>query len=110
MNRTVVCESADVLDGALTESITQLAREASIEINVQDTRNLEASRAYLAPGKRIFLSHLAKQSWQQTTVACQAVRAAGFEPVPHIPVRLLPDASAFDQLLADRRSGAQRAS
>jgi methylenetetrahydrofolate reductase (NADPH) len=107
MNRTVVRESADILNGALTESITQLAREASIEINVQDARHLEASRAYLAPGKTIYVSHLPRQSWQQTTVACQAVRAAGFEPVPHIAVRLLPDALAFDQLLADLVRSAQ---
>jgi methylenetetrahydrofolate reductase (NADPH) len=78
--------------------IARIAREASIEINVQDLRDVEASRAVVRPGQKIFVSFLPKQSWEQTTTACRTLRSAGFDPVPHIPVRLLADERALDEL------------
>jgi methylenetetrahydrofolate reductase (NADPH) len=86
-----------VIDRAAT--IAQLAREASIEINVHDTVHLQESRRLLPPGKAIYVSHLPKQQWSDTEAACRAVRAAGFRPVPHVPVRLLPDAATADRIL-----------
>jgi methylenetetrahydrofolate reductase (NADPH) len=55
----------------------------------------------LPPGKKVYVSHLPKQTWRQTLDACRSVSAAGFDPVPHIPVRLLEDERALDSLLAD---------
>lgn len=88
-------------------AIVQLAREASIEANVQDAAHLQEAREFLPAGKRIFVSHLPRQTWQATVSACKAVRAAGFEPVPHVPVRLLPNLEAFDKLLDDFVAQAQ---
>src|SRR5450432_516139 len=99
-NQQSLISSAPVSEAALVAAIARLAREASVEINVQDTRHLEASRALLTPGNKIYVSHLPKQTWQQTEAACVAVRAAGFEPVPHVPVRLIADAAALHRLLA----------
>lgn len=88
------------------EVITQLARECSIEMNVQDVRELEASRALLPSGKKVYVSHLPKQTWAQTLDACRAVSKSGFDPIPHIPVRLLDDARTLDNFLADAVHGA----
>jgi methylenetetrahydrofolate reductase (NADPH) len=88
-------------------TIVQLAREASIEINVQDEPHLRASQKLLPAGTRIYVSHLPKQTWQATVDACRAVRAAGFDPAPHVPVRLLADAETFDRLLGDFVAQAQ---
>ncbi len=87
--------------------IAQLAREASIEITVHDVAHLEESRGLLPAGKALYVSHLPGQQWQQTTDACRAVRAAGFRPVPHVPVRLLPDAATADRLLGGFVDAAQ---
>jgi len=84
----------------LAQAIVQLAREASIEINVQDVVHLEPSRALLPAGTKVYVSHLPKQTWQETEAACAAVRAAGFEPVPHLPVRLLTDEGEFERIVA----------
>lgn len=81
--------------------IAQLARESSIEMNVPDVRDLEASRALLPPGKKVYVSHLPRQTWQQTIDACRAVRDAGFDSVPHLPVRLLEDERTLNSFLAD---------
>lgn len=103
----MVSSVVGVSDTALVQTIVRLARDASIEINVQDTKHLEASRALLTPGKKIYVSHLPKQSWQQSEAACVAVREAGFEPVPHVPVRLLADAAALRNLLSALARSAQ---
>lgn len=87
-------------------AIAQLARESSIEMNVQDVRELEASRTLLPPGKKVYVSHLPKQTWQQTIDACGMVRAAGFDPVPHVPVRLLENERTLDEFLANAVSAA----
>jgi methylenetetrahydrofolate reductase (NADPH) len=79
--------------------IAQLAREASIELNFQDLKHLEASRSLLSPGKRVYISHLPKQRWDETMRACEKVHAAGFDPIPHIPVRLIESEAALDRLL-----------
>jgi methylenetetrahydrofolate reductase (NADPH) len=88
-------------------SIAQLAQDASIEINVHDVGLLEESRGLLPPGKAVYVSHLPKQQWSETEAACRAVRAAGFRPVPHVPVRLLPDAATADRLVGAFADGAQ---
>ena len=43
---------------SIVAAITRLARESSIEINVQDAKHLNASRAFLRPGQKAYVSHL----------------------------------------------------
>ena len=95
--RPLQSESAAI--SGYAQIVTKLAREASIELNVQDVDDLEASRALLPQGKRIYISHLPKQRWSETLIACQRVRAAGFDPIPHIPVRLIESESELDDIL-----------
>jgi methylenetetrahydrofolate reductase (NADPH) len=90
-----------------TESIALLAREASIEINVHDVGHLQESRRLLPAGKAVYVSHLPKQEWRETEETCRAVRAAGFRPVPHVPVRLLPDAATMHRVLGGFVNSAQ---
>ena len=84
----------------LIATIAQLAREASIEMNVQDAGDLQASQAFLPPGKCVYVSHLPKQSWQETLSACRVVHRAGFDPIPHVPVRLIKNVEELDGFLA----------
>lgn len=86
--------------------IAQLARESSIEMNVQDVPYLLASRTLLPPGKKVYVSHLPKQTWRQTLDACRAVVDSGFEAIPHVPVRLVESEDALDLLLKDATNGA----
>ena len=81
-------------------TIVQLALEASVEINVPDLKDLDASRSFLAPGRKVHITFLPKQTWAETESACRAVRQAGFDPVPHVPVRLLRDAKALDHVVS----------
>lgn len=111
MHKTVNQQARNVDEGmveaSLVQTIVELARHASMEINVQDMRHIDASRAFLPPGKKIYVSHLPKQTWSETELACRAVRAAGFDPVPHIPVRLVADTATFDRMLGELAGHAQ---
>lgn len=79
--------------------IARLARDASVEIGIHDLKQLTEARAYLAPGAKVYVSFLHEQAWEETEQACRAVRSAGFEPVPHVPVRRIPSARALERLL-----------
>src|SRR5262245_32694523 len=85
----------------LVSSIMRLAREASIEINVQDLRDLDAGRRFLDPGTKVLVTFLPKQEWSESAAACRALKEAGFTPVPHIPVRLLKDADTLDRVFTE---------
>lgn len=107
LNPQPALATAGMPDAALVEAIVQLAREASIEINVQDVADLEPSRALLAAGTKVYVSHLPRQSWLATETACRAVRAAGLRPVPHLPVRPVASASELDSVLNRLVAGAR---
>ena len=70
MNRRAGVAAAEDSDAWVVQAIVQLAREASIEIGVEDVRHLEASRALLAPGTKVYVNHLPKQTWRETEAAC----------------------------------------
>lgn len=99
MSQPAEVAGARVAAAPLEQVIAQLAQRASIEINVHDAQHLATSRAFLAPGTRVFVSFLPKQTWADTRAAARAVRAAGFEPVPHVPVRRVSDAATLDRNL-----------
>jgi methylenetetrahydrofolate reductase (NADPH) len=89
--------------GGVTEAqrIAALVREASVEMTWHDVDQLDQCRKLLSPGTRVYVSHIPGLSWAQSVATCVAVRAAGLEPVPHVPVRELGDAADLRDLLAE---------
>lgn len=81
------------------DTIVEFARNASIEVSVLDLEQLGESKTYLTPSQRMYVSHLPKQTWEETLAACRRVAEAGFDPIPHIPIRLLGDESELDFVL-----------
>jgi methylenetetrahydrofolate reductase (NADPH) len=88
--------------------VSQLAREASLEVNDLELRDLDAARELLAPGRRVYVSHLPRQSWSRTFEMCALVARRGFEPVPHLPVRLVRDRTEWGTLLRQARDAGVR--
>ncbi len=65
-----------------------LAASASVELTPGEVDgHLEQLSGTLPPGARIFLTALANLPLGDQLVAAEKVRAAGFEPVPHIAAR-----------------------
>jgi methylenetetrahydrofolate reductase (NADPH) len=65
-----------------------LAATASIEVGCAHLSELAFGREILSRGQRVYVSHLPRQTWAQTVEATLQVARSGFEPVPHVPVRL----------------------
>jgi methylenetetrahydrofolate reductase (NADPH) len=86
----------------------RLAREASLELNHLEAQELAAAEELLCAGQRVYVSHLPRQTWDQTVRTCAAVAARGFEPVPHIPVRRLGSQRQLDEVLAATREAGAR--
>jgi len=97
---TQLVETA-VLDASSAHVVAQLVRECSIEMNVPGRFVTSHRAGRCCPLAKVYISHLPKQTWRQTLDACRAVSAEGFDPVPHIPVRLLEDERSLDTVLAN---------
>lgn len=59
-----------------------------------------AALAVLKRGTRVFLSAVPNRPIEESLAAAIRLRAAGFEPVPHLAVRSFASAEALDDLLA----------
>ena len=89
--------------GSATRSAARLARESSIEVNSLESADLPAARDFLWPGQKIYVSHLPRQTWAQTVETCAKVVAAGFDAVPHVPVRLIENGQQLEEILSALR-------
>ena len=96
-----------VADGSAAGCAARLARDASIEVSCIESGDIRAGRDFLRTGQKIYVSHLPRQTWERTWLTCADVAAAGFDPVPHVPVRLLKNEQQLDDVLsAIRDAGA----
>jgi methylenetetrahydrofolate reductase (NADPH) len=87
---------------------TSLAAGASLEIGALDFEEYPAARALLTPAARIYVSFLPGQDWRRTFQICEQIASDGFDPVPHIPVRLLTDSGHLDRVLGSARAAGVR--
>ena len=69
----------------------RLVQDASLEISSLEMGEFAEARDFLRRGQRIYVSHLPRQTWDQTIDICARIASAGLDPIPHIPVRLLSD-------------------
>ncbi len=75
--------------GALLEHAADLARSASIEVTVRHIAQLGRAAPLLPRGTPAYLPSLPSQTLDATLGAIAAIRALGFEPVPHVAARQL---------------------
>src|SRR5690606_6349417 len=88
-------------------AIRALMRNASVEMTAHDAPQLDACRTLLPPGTPVYVSFLPKQTWARTVETAAAVRAAGFEPIPHLPAREIESRAQLTQILDDLRRTAR---
>ena len=77
MSHEAIAATARLSPGAERQTITRLACEASVELNVKDARYLAQSRKLCARGTRVYVRHLPTETWEEAAVACGDVRVAG---------------------------------
>jgi methylenetetrahydrofolate reductase (NADPH) len=71
--------------------IRALLTNASIEMTCKDTGDLAEAARLLPAGTDIFIALFPNQTFDELFEAAKAVKAAGLNPVPHVPARRIPD-------------------
>jgi len=84
---------------AAISRIVALMDNFSIEATRPSTADI-AALAGLKPGTRVYVSAVPNRPAEESIAAAARLRAAGFEPVPHIAVRNFADLPALDDFLA----------
>lgn len=83
-----------------------LLRDYSLEITARDGDRIAQLAGRIAPGTQIAITSLPGENMADGVHAARQVRAAGFEPVPHISARRLTSADELDRFLAAVTDGA----
>ncbi len=81
------------------QRIAGLLQGFSLEATRPTDADIAALRG-LRPGTRIYISAVPGRAAEEITVAATRLRAAGFEPVPHVAVRNFQSTGALDEFLA----------
>ena len=84
----------------LKAAITSLAREASIETSTHNIAEIATYSDFLPRGTDVYITWLPGATRQHLVSVATRLRAAGFNPVPHIAVRELAGESYAGELLA----------
>lgn len=75
----------------LESSIAELMTGFSVETTPGAADKIPDYRAHLEPGTRVFITFLAGSDFDGTIATAVRLRREGFEPVPHLAARSIPD-------------------
>ncbi|WP_132693741.1 methylenetetrahydrofolate reductase [Rhodovulum steppense] len=87
-------------------TLAAFLRGYSIEVMPRTLAALPDFRTLLPRGTRVYIAHLDGTEIADMIGAAARLRTWGFEPMPHIPARSIPDRAAFADLLARYRGEA----
>ena len=68
-----------------------LVRGFSIEVMPRTAAKIEAFRAILPEGTRVYVAHIAGTPIEDMVACAARLRREGMEPMPHFPARIVPD-------------------
>ena len=83
-----------------------LLRAASIEVMPRTLAKIPDLRAILPAPRQVFVAHIEGTPIADMVDTARRLRQEGFDPVPHIPARLVPDAATLGDWLARYRGEA----
>ncbi len=84
----------------MTTPIGPFLSQASIEITGKQIDKIPLLQQNLQVGTKVFVALIDAGHLDAQIDACAALRAAGFEPVPHIPARFVTDENDLDRRIA----------
>jgi methylenetetrahydrofolate reductase (NADH) len=82
------------------QTVADFARDFSIEVTHPSAADIDALRAAAPAGTAVYLSALPARPAEELIAAAVSLRAAGFEPVPHLAARNFASRAALDGYLA----------
>jgi methylenetetrahydrofolate reductase (NADPH) len=84
---------------AVAERLRLLAASASVEVTPRHAASLPELDGLLPAGSSVYITSLPGADPQDIVSAAEAVRAAGFDPVPHLTARSIAGPAELDGLL-----------
>jgi len=95
---------------AAVQRIAAFMRDFSVEATRPNDADI-AALTVLEPGSRVYISAVPNRAVAESLTAAIRLRAAGFEPVPHVAVRNFATGAALEDFLArlNGEAGVQRA-
>lgn len=72
----------------------------SIEVMPRTADKIEDFRALLPTGTRVYIAHIDGTPIDEMVTTARRLRAEGFEPMPHFPARIIPDAATLRDWVA----------
>jgi methylenetetrahydrofolate reductase (NADPH) len=87
-------------DAAGSARLAELAAGGSIELVPREHGEVAAAAALLPAGTRVYVPSLPKQSIAAALEGLRAIRAAGFDPVPHVAARRIASRAELAGFLA----------
>src|SRR5215469_2556466 len=85
---------------AAVARIAAFMENFSVEATRPTDADIAALSGVLARGARVYVSAVPHRPAEESIAAAMRLRAAGFEPVPHVAVRNFASADALDDFLA----------
>ncbi len=74
-------------------------RGASIEVMPRTLAKLGDFRALMPAGSRVYIAHLDGTPVADMVATASRLAREGYEPMPHVPARIIPDATTLDEWL-----------
>jgi len=78
----------------------------SIEVMPRTAGKIDDFRALLPTGTRVYIAHIDGTPIDEMVATARRLRAEGFEPMPHFPARIIPDANTLRDWVARYRGEA----
>ena len=72
----------------------------SIEVMPRTAAKIADFRALLPAGTRVYVAHIEGTPLPDMVATAARLRAEGFEPMPHLPARVIPDRATLADLIA----------
>ena len=82
------------------QEVAGLLRGYSIEVTTHSRSALDHCRAHLAPGTEVYIAFVPGETHHAVAAVAARLRAAGFEPVPHVTARSVAGFTQLGDFLA----------
>lgn len=90
----------------LADAVARLSQSFSVEVTPSEITHVPLLASLLAPGTRVYITHLPGPGLVGSAEIAEALAAAGLTPVPHIAARTLEGPRQLDEALARFTAGA----
>lgn len=78
-----------------SDTLPRFLTDASIEVMPRTLAKIEDLQALLPKGTRVYLAHISGTTIDDMIAAATRLAREGYEVVPHIPARLIPDSASL---------------